>query len=128
MSIGDILHLLRSDWSDMALIQVKHPCVILFLCLISLIYLSIYFLSDASPIHTFPSTVPASKNYPKIGNIISLCSSCTGIWSRCFCLFTRVPLILTNNESFKLGRCITWGWFSIQECNSLTIFRKFISS
>ena len=39
-----------------------------------------YSLSDLSPIHNFPSTVRAPKNHVwEIGNIISLCRSCTEI-------------------------------------------------
>ena len=34
-------------------------------------------------------------------------SSRTEICSRCFCFFTRVPLILTNNESFIFVGCKT---------------------
>ena len=45
----------------MALINVLHPHVILFMLLIGLIYFGMYFLSDVSPIHTFPSTVIAQK-------------------------------------------------------------------
>ena len=68
-----------------------------------------------------------TKNSPwVIGNIISLCRSCTEIWSRCFYLFTMAPLILTNNESETLGECIIWGWFYIQSCNSLTNFSEMI--
>ena len=57
-------------------------------------------------------------------NIGSLCSYRTEIFSRCFCLYTRVQFILTNNESDTFGGCITWGCFSIQSCNQLTIFQE----
>ena len=121
----DILHLLVSDWNNMALLHVSHPHVILFMLLIGFIYFGMYFLSEWSKIHTFQSTVLAPKKTPsEIGNIISLCSSRTNIWGRYFCFFTRIASISTKNEYFTLGECITWGWFSIQECNSFTIFQK----
>ena len=114
----DILYLLRYDWSNMALIKVLHPHVILFMLLIGFIYFGMYFLSDVSPIQILPSIVLAPKKPPsEIDNIMSLCSSLPDIWSRCFYFFTRVPLNLTNTESFTLGECITWGWLSIQSCN-----------
>ena len=70
---------------------------------------SIYhFLSEVSPVFFFPSTVLAPEKPPsELDNIMSFCSSLTKILSKCFCLFTRVPLILTNTESFTLGQCIT---------------------
>ena len=102
LSTCDILHLLRSGWSSMALIQVSHPHIILFLLIIGLIDFGMYFLSDAYPIYTFPSTILALKKAPsEIGNIVSLCRSCTYIWSRWFCFFTTVPFFY--NEYFTLG-------------------------
>ena len=53
----------------------------------------------------------------EIGNIISLCSSSTDIWSICFCFFTRVILVLTNNKSYTFGYYIRWGFFSNQSYN-----------
>ena len=108
----DNLHLLRSYWSNMAHIHVFHINVILFLLLISYIYFGMYFLSNVSTIYTFPSAVFAQKNPPcAIGNIISLWSFCTDIWSRCSCFYTKIPSILTNNESDTSEECITWGLF-----------------
>ena len=125
----DNLHLCIPNWSNMELIKVFHPHLFLFLFLIGFICFGMYFLGDVSPIHTFLSTIIAPKQSPsEIGNIISLCSSRSNIWSRFLCLFTRVPLIFTNNESFTLGECIIWGWFSIHACNSLTSLSENISS
>ena len=45
----------------MALIQVLHPHVILFLLFIGFIYFGMFFLSDVSTKHTFPSTVLVTK-------------------------------------------------------------------
>ena len=88
LSNCDILHLLRSDWSNMELIQVLHPYVILFLLLIGFIYFGVYFLCDVSPIHTFSSTFLAPiKPHSDIGDIILLCSSLTKVWSRFFFLY-----------------------------------------
>ena len=115
----DYLHLLISDWIKIALIHVSHPHVILFILLVGFIYFGMHVLSGVFQIHTFPPRVLAPKKpYVEIGNIISLCSSSTDIWSRYFCFFKRLPLIFTNNESGTLGYCITWGWFSIQSCSS----------
>ena len=58
----DIIHLLRSDWSNMANQQILHPHVILFLLLIGFIYFVMYLQSNVSPIHTFPSTILYQKN------------------------------------------------------------------
>ena len=81
----DILHLLRSDWSNMARMQVSHPHVILFLLIVGFIYFGMYLLSDVSPIHIFPSTVLTPEKPPsELGNIMSLCSSFIEIWSRFF--------------------------------------------
>ena len=108
----NIIYLFKSDWSNMELIQVLHHHVILFLLLIGFIYFGIYFLSVVYPIQIFPSVVLAPEKPPsELGNIMSLCSSLTENWSRCFCFFTRVTLILTNTESLTLVECITWGWF-----------------
>ena len=57
----DSLHFLRSNWSNMELIQVPYPDLILFILLISFIYFGMYFLSDISPIYNFPSTILAPK-------------------------------------------------------------------
>ena len=114
----DNLHLLIFDWNKIALIYFLHPHVILFLLLIGYTYFGMYFLSDVTPIHNFPSTVIAPKKPPwEIVNIISLCSSRTDIWSICFCLSTKITLTLTNNKSETSGKYITQGWFSIQPCN-----------
>ena len=59
----DIIHLFRSDWLNMALIQVVYPHVLLFLLFVGLIYFSMYFLSYVSPVHTFPSTVILIKKH-----------------------------------------------------------------
>ena len=59
----DILNLFLSDWSNMAIIEVSHPYVILFMLLIGFIYFGMYFLSDVSPIHTFPSAIIAPKKH-----------------------------------------------------------------
>ena len=61
----DNLHLLRSDWSNMALIHVLHPHAILFMFLVGFIYFGIYFLRYVSPIHTLPSTFLAKKKLPE---------------------------------------------------------------
>ena len=107
MANCDNLHLLRSDWSNMSLIQVSYPHVILFLLLFGFIYFGMYFLSDVSPINIFSSAVLEPKIIPsEIGNIISLCRFCTDIWSRFFCFFIRVQLFLTRNEYFKLGELL----------------------
>ena len=45
----------------MALIQVLHPHVILFLLLVGFIFFGVYLLSDVSPTHNFPSNVLAPK-------------------------------------------------------------------
>ena len=106
--ICDILHLLRSYWSNMALMQVSHPHVILFLFLIGFIYFCIYFLNDVSSLQIFSSTIRASEKPPsELGNIVSLCSSLTYIWSRCFCLFTRVPIILKTLSLLYWVLCYT---------------------
>ena len=77
----DIPHLFRYDWSNMALIQVNHKHIILFMLLIGLIYFGMYFLSDVPPIHNFPSTVLEPTKPPSdIVNIITLCSYHTYIW------------------------------------------------
>ena len=121
----DILHLLLSDWSNMALMQVSHPHVIFLMLIIGFILFGIYFLSELSTIQIFSSTVLSPKQPPsELGNIMSLCISLTGIWSIFFCLFTKVPLILINTDPFTLGECITWGQFSIQACNSLISFQS----
>ena len=60
----DIIHLLIYDWSNISLIQVLHPHVILFMMLIGYIYFGMLFLSDVSPIQTFTSTVIAQKQPP----------------------------------------------------------------
>ena len=111
-------------------IHVFHLHVILFLFIVGFIYFWMYCLSDISPIHTFLSAVLVPKqNIWEIGNIILLCKSCTQIWSICLYFFTRVPSVLTNNESDIFGGCITIGWFFIQACNSLNIFSlKILSS
>ena len=72
----DNIHLLGSDQSNMALMQVSHPHVILFLFLVGFIYFGMYFLSEVSPIKIFPSIVIAQeKPTSEFGNIMSLCSS-----------------------------------------------------
>ena len=121
----DILHLLISDWSSITLMQVSHPHAILFLSLIGFIVFVMYFLSDIYLTQIFPSIVLAPvKISSELGNIVSLCSSLTDIWSRCCCFFTILTFILTNTESSPVGECITWGWFSIQACNSLICFSE----
>ena len=100
----DIIHLLRYDLSKMALMQVSHSHVVLFLLFIGFTYSGMYFLSDVSPIQIFPSTVLAPEKTPsELGNIMPLCSSLTDIWGICFCFFTRVPLILTKIDYLTLG-------------------------
>ena len=125
MTNCDHLNLLKSGLINMALIHVSLPHVILFLLLFDFIYFGVSFLRDVSTIHTFPSTVLSPKQPPwGIVNIISLCRSSTEIWSIWFCFFTRVTLVLTNNEFETLGGCITWVFFSVQSCNLLTNFSE----
>ena len=65
----------------MALVNVLHPHVILFLLLIGFIYFGMYFLSDISPIHTFSSTVLAPTKFPgKL--VISTLFLCTAMDER----------------------------------------------
>ena len=49
----------------MAIIQVSYPHLILFMLLIGFIYFGVYFLSEVSPIHKFPSTVIVPKKLPQ---------------------------------------------------------------
>ena len=117
LSNYDNLHLLRYYWSNMALIHVSHPHVIFFLLLVCIIYVGIYYLSDVAPIHILHQQFLTQTNPWEIVTIISLCSSHNDIWGRCLCFFTRLPSILTNNDSDILGGCITRGLFSIKACN-----------
>ena len=81
----DILQLLISDWSNMVLMQVLYPHVILYFLLVGFIYFGMYFLSGVSNLQNFPSTVRAPEKPPsELNNTISLCSSHTDIWSRFF--------------------------------------------
>ena len=120
----DNFYSLKSEWSNMELIHVLHLHVTLFLLLIGYIYFSMYFLRDVSPMYTFPSTVLAPKTSLGFLNIISLCGSCNDIWSRLFCFFKRVMLILTDNASDTLGVVHTIGYFFIHVRHSLTGFSE----
>ena len=97
------LYLLRSDWSNMALTQVLHPYLILFLLIIGYIYFGMCFISGVSPIHTFPSTVIVPKNLLQKLVIFYQCVSLVLIFEVDAFFFTVVPLIFTNNKYLKLG-------------------------
>ena len=125
MADCDNRKLFRSDWSNMALIHVLHQHVILFMLIISFIYISMYLLKGVSPINTFPSTFIAPKKSTwGVGNIRSLCSSHTYIWSIFFYLFIRVPFVLKNDESDTFGYFIKWGCLFIQSNNLLIRFSE----
>ena len=61
---SDNLYLLISDLSNISLIHVLHPHLLLFLLIVGFIFFGMYFLSDVYTIHTFPLTVIAPKNLP----------------------------------------------------------------
>ena len=65
MANCDNLHLLIYDWSNMALIHVLHPHVVLFLLLVSFIFFGMYFLRGIYTIYTLPYTVLATKILPR---------------------------------------------------------------
>ena len=58
---SDNLDLLRSDWSNMALIHVLHLHVILFMFIIDYVCFGVYFLRDVSPIHTLSIHIYCTK-------------------------------------------------------------------
>ena len=71
-----------------------------------------YFLGDVSTIQIFPSTILAPKKLPsELGNVMSMCSSCAEICGKCFCLFTRVPLILSKRRFLHLVHVLHKGDF-----------------
>ena len=100
----DILHLLRSDWSNMALMQVSHTHVILFLFLIGFIYFGMYFIIDVSPIQIFHQFFLHQKTHLlELSNIMALCRSCTDIWSIYIFLLYQSPTNFYKQWVFYIG-------------------------
>ena len=99
----DILHLFRYYWSNMSLVQVFHPHVILFMLSIGYIYNEIYFQSDVYPINFSPSTVIAPKKLLQNLVISYHCVALVLIFEVYFFVFYHITINFDKKWIFYIG-------------------------